>query len=1809
MEKLLMWTVGLEEEVIVAGTYTAAQVDFDPDPISTFPVNTRGLQDLFLAAYEPDGTFLSAFGMGGSLDEYTGSLLTDDNGNIWIGGAFESSNFSLDPENEFALESGGASDIFWAAYRPICPVPEQCPEFCDFISMSFEYTDLVDDSCGVNLTLNNNIAETFDRVEINPLGPATFQNRELLDTNWTWVDQTPQKLTFAPKTGFITLGTSTLLSISPTDATDGPESIQVNYFASNELLCSDTLAIGCDSTINRCVEILSDTSFCIGNGFNYQFDWENTASFPVSSVKLLPISPDGILSDTTILGYDPPLIVGAREQTTLFFENVEYEGMVCFQIEVIDSLDRSFCTTDTICVNTPACAPFICPKTSLVAQSTSIEGGDCCFTLDLINDCQSNFFTGIQTKILGSEPFSLQTTTSDWTIERGEEANTFNWLPNSGIIDCDTTRSKVNFCFNSPSTGVMPQVEVSWLSTEPMVTCRDTIDMVCTEGADVNCVEIQDPLLTCAGNGDYNLQLGIGNNGSKTYTGIALELFGENNGVPFDSTIEITVNLTSGASFNLPPLAFGGLTAGDEFCVVISATDEVLTTGFFRDRCVTDTLCLQVPICDECNCLGWSNLSVSDEMDDWPALTAFSCGDTLQLPDCISDFCFDGVFQCNLDTCSRAFNWKVSKVGSSGAELMNEDMGNQPSFCVDLSAGVFPNQTTVPGLYELTLNGNCGSGACMECQLFIQIGCEMVCRPEIDCPSDIILDCPGLVELPMPTFSDTCGSNKTFTCTRSDNLPLEQPFVEDTTLITCRAIDELGFVDTCTYRVIINSTAPILLTCPDSIMAATLPGDTLVAVNYPDPMINNNCNVSLAYSMPSGSLFGCGMTTVTCTAIDTVQLDTVTCTFEVIVDCIPINPCDSLIISGVRVGDGEQSCCYEVSINNNFTQVQYQGLVVEIDGPTLFADFNPGNGWVLDSSQTTSKRRVILFQNGSIPLGETNNAFNLCTENFASRPHNLIVSWLEENGMQVCADTLALDCRPKDCCRDEAAFNQRAAQVNLQTTYGDCSIRVMPSGLGECDEIYFDWDGDGIDFAGPFTNGMEASFVYDDRDTFTVCYRIIEMDVFGNTCYMPFEDCLDQPVICEENCCNSQDNYEERVAAGFTFSLDNCKLIVTPNDLNECDEVTWTWGDGASSSGGLGNMPQTYFYNESGQYEVCMQVKEIDEDGSTCWENSENCQTFDVNCNPTCVCGLFGNVMFGQEPIDIMCGADPITLDCPKQGEDFKLTGSFNCDGNCTSEMIQYQIYRGGTLLVDEMAALNNGALDLALTEDLFKEVGTYRIVLIGFCDERSCPCEFTFIIPESCDCRCPEVAPIQLIADDMRYNIGCNDMPIDLGCFASNLQINGFFGCEGNACTGEEIQWSLIQPNGDTINNTSPAGDFQFELSNTIAIIPGMYTLQVNTNCGVNECSCEFQWMKEDCDPCICPIQEDYVTTMTDCNLVRFNFAGLEECDSVKVIFGDGTGTVALGGDTIEHWYPSRGVYSTCYFVKRTPEFEEPCTFSDCFPISIDCFTGISKENNQVDNGGFSDFMNQEAVGWNLETTERTSWVEDDGCDDPNYVSFKIEANEVGTNKIDQDGRFFAKDQSLQVSICMAIDRAYGLMDFTPIPKVQIIASKAPLTLEELLSCDTGCELVGEAYDLQIENEWVEMRLADWIPSDTYGYLHVITRQSQASTDNFNISVDNVIVSSLTTSLEDQVEELLVDIYPNPAQSELFIDYGRGIDPENDLIRILNVQGQITELLVEQNGVNGYRVDMGQMPSGVYFVQIIDRTSGVLVNKKLVKQ
>jgi hypothetical protein len=221
---------------------------------------------------------------------------------------------------------------------------------------------------------------------------------------------------------------------------------------------------------------------------------------------------------------------------------------------------------------------------------------------------------------------------------------------------------------------------------------------------------------------------------------------------------------------------------------------------------------------------------------------------------------------------------------------------------------------------------------------------------------------------------DPDGSPLTITQTPAGPYPLGM------TTVVLTVKDPRGATAQCSGTVTVTDNTPPTITCPANITqtaAATCPFASGTLVNYPAPVVSDNCGVSSTVcTPPSGTTFPVGTTTVTCTVMDT-SGNSASCSFTVSVFNICLqddsNPGTVLLINSVS--GAYRFCCGGTIFTGTGT--------VTIRGCVLTLQHNPPDRRVSASVDQTQFKgnAVIQFPVGTMKctISDRDTRNNSCT--------------------------------------------------------------------------------------------------------------------------------------------------------------------------------------------------------------------------------------------------------------------------------------------------------------------------------------------------------------------------------------------------------------------------------------------------------------------------------------------------------------------------------------------------------------------------------------------------------------------------------------------------------------------------------------------------------------------------------------------------------------------------------------------------------------------------------------------------------------
>ncbi|HJQ69688.1 MAG TPA: HYR domain-containing protein [Blastocatellia bacterium] len=228
------------------------------------------------------------------------------------------------------------------------------------------------------------------------------------------------------------------------------------------------------------------------------------------------------------------------------------------------------------------------------------------------------------------------------------------------------------------------------------------------------------------------------------------------------------------------------------------------------------------------------------------------------------------------------------------------------------------------------------------------VGCTIECPPN-QSASSAPNQCGANVTYPPPTVTGSCGP---VNCTPASG----SFFAVGGTTVTCTVA---GGNPSCSFQVFVDDTQPPSITCPANITTSNTPGQCSAVVNYPPPVVSDNCpGADLVQCLPpgppnapsgttsclppAGSTFQVGTTTVTCCAQDAAELSA-QCSFTITVNDTqaPVLTCPPNITQAAPMGTCSATVTYSLpTVNENCS-------------PTPTPTCNPASGSIFPLGTTT----------------------------------------------------------------------------------------------------------------------------------------------------------------------------------------------------------------------------------------------------------------------------------------------------------------------------------------------------------------------------------------------------------------------------------------------------------------------------------------------------------------------------------------------------------------------------------------------------------------------------------------------------------------------------------------------------------------------------------------------------------------------------------------------------------------------------------------------------------------------------------------
>ena len=1132
------------------------------------------------------------------------------------------------------------------------------------------------------------------------------------------------------------------------------------------ITCRDTLDFTCElPPIDSCLVITYDTISCLGEenpiAYEYCFQVTNNSDDSVGQIVIEDLSPGFSFlpfgtNSKIVVPVPNPLPPGVTSQQICVQVSsslpITAPQTLCMKMGLIADDGSECCHSPAeICIEVePCCDP--CEDKSVTLSSISgNEDEDCCYSVDITNECAMPYFTKIEAVVntpgvcFGSHVMGAAHV-GNWTVS--STATSICMEPLGGVIDQSSYQDLFQFCLDKidDPTQANPTITIKWYAQDPatgeqIVVCEDTEDTEC-EVSDNTCVIISEGDIVCIPDSNkYRYTFKVKNSSNPGFTADRLHLRVKNDfswePVPSGPIIQLLTPLAPGDSVVISTCIQGPIFPAPFPNFEFGYRLENVLDGncCFESKCDT----IPVPPCD--NCCDAERLD--QQLDDY-------------LNTLIVDGCKVSLGPIESDSCLiSSINWGENNSGD-----------NYP--LDSLACHTYDEE----GVYNI----------CLFWEVYPDVG-DFPCYSKDTC---VLVE---IVECPTDCFTVVDIETKTVTCDTVDcyNEPFCLPWlIDDIASVICTGfndpyyekafyngqpviikwqptIEGLSHIIYNCSGVVLQSCAPTgggglacfpdggidvstdlslqvnIWNCGDAIPMLDASCPTGKSVEYCVKLMNNNPNdatdVQLNPILPPGvfitpnvistNIPSGGMSTITftlsgqlSTGVDnkveatllglTPNGDEWMCSDTL---CLPTPPCPPVDI-----------CCQDIE---DFGNLVNQGLqVTDLGNCTYQVCANQFDDchWFWTATPDWGDGTIVLPT-----LSQSDSPNNCWTHTYTGTgPYTITLNVEEQNAdgeacwdgqMQAIVEPVC-----EDCC-DGYQINDLTTDVQdaiASLSYQACDELCITGNFPDCVEWSIDWDNGGNVLE--VLNGQATRCeIYTDGN-YTICVSGEVFDENGVVCF-EYEECVDISVLCDtpvcEDCPEGEDQGPNLIAngdfesgnIGFTsgHNFVSSPGIMAPGEYGIRDNSTmgnWFWDHSANTS---------QFLQVDGQA------------GTVMWEQDVN-----VIAGETYIfCADFDNLV---DPNKLLETASP-KISIRING--FTIGGLSNVCIDQLPDVLQ-------TISTSWVSPVNG-----PVAIDIFMNVtGTYGDIAIdnisftqcGGCDIGGDPCEFTSLLVSQTDNCCYQV-------------------------------------------------------------------------------------------------------------------------------------------------------------------------------------------------------------------------------------------------------------------------------------------------------------------------------------------------------------------------------------------------------------------------------------------------------------------------------------
>jgi gliding motility-associated-like protein len=364
-----------------------------------------------------------------------------------------------------------------------------------------------------------------------------------------------------------------------------------------------------------CAKVFDPIAKCDQGNYTLSFTVQNLSTWAIHGITIRPTDPNITGSSTMHNGSDPffnivDIAPGATSSIiTIPLYVATYSPNTCFGITFCnyDTLPYpagtapQCCTVDSICFELPLCQGTggggrPCDKDVDVTWKPADSTGNCCFNVSFINNYIPANIDTISFTALGGVHFSLSTTSTGWA-DVIMPSTTYREITSGPIgVGMGTYTDFIKLCITS-SASSPHKILVNYIDVNGVHVCQDTLIFEQCKLVPSECAGIINDSLYCYNNKTY-FKFNIQNNSPDTIKETAYYIKNPTKFIitPNVNTFLGTNALAPGSTSSPIVVEIDTMNGGDDqFCIEVSAFDNLHTSTSSPKTCCTDSVIVCLP--------------------------------------------------------------------------------------------------------------------------------------------------------------------------------------------------------------------------------------------------------------------------------------------------------------------------------------------------------------------------------------------------------------------------------------------------------------------------------------------------------------------------------------------------------------------------------------------------------------------------------------------------------------------------------------------------------------------------------------------------------------------------------------------------------------------------------------------------------------------------------------------------------------------------------------------------------------------------------------------------------------------------------------------------------------------------------------------------------------------------------------------------------------------------------------------------------------------------------------------------------------